>query len=253
MENSATLDAEIIALAQDNWKRRSSPMLFSALGERLSEEAKTTLRIQGRTLKRYVRESMQSLVRFVNLPRHGGGVAPIADSKALSDENLEAMLLKAGSEAKAVRRYSAGVWNAFRDGAQFDDDTYLLVSAERGAEVRRTIDRTKAPSDAAFIEREDLPELDPETNRASFASISAAIEKWTTKNGVDIELLTYRPPASADPSHDSATGSRTGSVAVSLEGGLWDMLTLLSEEELRRINVPADIVFSIFKRLRSPR
>lgn len=240
------LKREITAATLQAWESERSPLLISKLGlSGLSDEARQYVREQKISLKRFVRTHLLDSLRLVPMPRHGGGVAPLASTAGLSDSQLDAMFTPKKPENEVETRqplFYSEVWAAFRDAVpdgqrrilRFEDDKpviYLQPCEKPLPEGEYSIDN----SDTAITSHPDRP--------ASAADIRAAITNWCEAKGVPFESL-MRPTRVASAKKDirrpSATLDSASFIAV---------FRSIPREQLAKISFPGDAVLSILERL----
>lgn len=227
---------EIATLVRENWEERGSPILLSALGMKLSENTKEAMDAEKLTLRRYVAANLENLVRFVTMPKFGGGFAPIVETEAFTDEQLEQIYID--QKPEAAPRFDREVWRAFRERIAPDKVRHISIDGQLSFHDEDG-DTGPAPGEYILTEK-DQPNF--KNNFATDAEVVEAIRAWAGRVGVNEQSLTFTKkerPANIPTKRDESKRKSKG---------LFDLLT---QDELARIAIPGDIVASLLERLRN--
>lgn len=254
MTSVASANDEITRIVGDAWDNPpGGPLLISKLGMRLSPETKAVIASSGFGLKRYVQENLSDVIRFVPMRSRGGGVAPWAATKDLTDQQIEELYVERpeGTGAQSsVPKYWGDVWRGFQ--TPLDDGTvrYVLLEAHGGPEVGTSSKDAPLPANAKLIDPKDLVLPSEDGTLPSRVTVHQAIENWCRREGVPVASLVFtrlhpkRVVGTAlIPERKLYSGTKGASSNARLLG-----LHLLTREELARISIPADLVLAILER-----
>ncbi len=257
MDFSERVDHEIVQRVREEWDERNRPLLISQLGSRLSSEVKAILSSSGRGLKRYIQENLEGSVRIVPMRSRGGGVAPVDTSSDLSDGELEELFSSrsAPSEGSAVPMYWGDVWRGFQKPVPEGSVRYILFDATGKPEVIDAPADAAHPTNAKLIGQGDVVLASEDEIRPPRSAVHQAIENWSLREGVPVGSLEFKRSTSSRRAESSTDAQRrsTSSVHSNRAGtaSLMHGLDVLSHDELKRINIPADLVLAMIERLGS--
>lgn len=249
--NSADLASEVDALVREWWSANEAPLLLSKLGSLLSRDAQIFARVQRIALKRFIGVELPDRLRLVSLPQHGGGVAPLPETSALSEKDLAEALeaYRRRQAAARVPRYHALIWDAFRTPLTEGRRRFVLIGNQDEIELQEIGSESEAPAGEGWIEvlQEHLDHIHQD-GRLVASDMNAAIRRWA-EGKVETRRLLHRPATSVSataslpstplrgPRHRPGT---VDSVIVGLRG--------FTPDELARIQIPADVILSFLER-----
>lgn len=250
MYSNEDLDHEIVSAVKAQWTEDHCPLLISFLGlSHLSADAKKQLREEGVGLKRFVRNRLSDRVRFIPMIRHGGGFAPVEETNAITNAELEQAYLQVQAKKAVVPHlpFDKALWAAFSDPmpplsrrlAGFRDGQWHIRLASK--------DEPLEPDEVA-IEPEDLPIVTANSFSTAGTVTRRALLEWCRKNRID--RATINSTAAPRPvkalrsnvlSHSLASGDETASLVKLLQS--------LPKDQLARLMVPGDLIASILERM----
>jgi len=229
------LQAEIVKLVSDHWRRYGAPMLLAQLGSMHDNQISMASRTYGFPLRRYIEAKLGDDVRIIRHSRNMPliGVVPrIEEANSISDpdEALEKMLSVERRETRP--RYERDFWFAFQN---------QLAPAHRRFVIRgyppRIIDlpeTEKPPVDADEIGRQYILSIDQSVDREA---VHAAINAWIDSVGAARENYVFQGQGSFG----------VGRASVHSKNLLIALFAALSDEQLRRINMPLDIASRLYR------
>lgn len=248
MANSSELTEEILRIVADEWKHKGLPLLLSVLGARLSESAKNHVRANNIALKRFISENASDRTRLLRMERHGGGVAPLAETDGMSDDRLEA-IFESAAPLRTMPRYKFRVWRAFSDAVPVGARRFLSILASGVVQVTDTMEAEHLEGAHEVLSSDIVPD---DIERYASAR-HEAIVSWAARNGVDhSKLIMVRTPevpgvqrsVSIVSQSDSTPPTSSDAASASISR----LLGLLTKDELARIQIPADLVLAVLER-----
>lgn len=246
---TSRLASELWEITEDYWRTRGRPILLSALGERLSPDARAEKDTLGTTLAAFIRNHLADRIRFVTLPPHGGGVAPKELTAGLADAELKARVPPPVVKLASVARerspiIDSDLWQTFRHKLPEGSKVYVDLPARGKLTIRTIAEGEEGETGWLPIEADDLPEIERGDETRNPAAIGAAIRAWARKNNVPFDRIEQpRLPAQLGQFPIAHPQTRSGSLALLAEG-----LSVLTAEELSRLMLPADIVVNLIRR-----
>lgn len=238
----ATAADEVLDIVRRYWESKRRPVLFSALGGQLSQPAKEEIAEHGHTLTAYVRNQLRDRVRPLVLRAHGGGVAPLEGTESLSDEELESLVPPpVGRDLPFAKprppRFHPALWQAF-----FEPHSSPHVYVERSENGEILIHQSaEARSEPGWVEilPTDLPAVESGA-RPYVPQVLAAIRAWAMKNEIPLsEIQCERPAVYSTPHPREQRNSQALDV----------IFARMTQDELRRISIPADILLNVLRRM----
>lgn len=258
MGSDTPASREIEQVVADEWSRSGRPLLISRLGMRLSPETKMALSASGHGLKRYMQEHLSDTIRFLPMRGRGGGVAPLAGTEGLTDQQIEERHVDRPEIANPkyeVPQYWGEVWRGFQTPMPDDMVRYVLLEAFSGPVVGMSPKDAQLPANAKLIDSNDLILPDEGGPLPPRAVVHQAIQNWCIRENVPVASLIFPQHQSRKPVKDFSESDSVKSRSTSVlpeNGGkssyLMRGLNLLNREELSRINIPADLVMAILER-----
>jgi hypothetical protein len=242
------LGAEISTATERWWKDEQAPLLISRLGlAELSDTAREFVRENKISLKRFIRSRLGETVRFVPMQRQGGGVAPIAETLALSDFQLESAYVPKNAESHtegAITRFYPEVWAAFRDPLPDGQKRILSLASGRPSVELKPVDAALADGQYA-IEASDTAMTSHPEQPPSAAEIRSAITNWSEARGIHMDHLIRpsRGPGPAPRRQRESHGSGPLEAVSFLEA-----LRAIPPLQLAKVSFPGDVVLSLLER-----
>ena len=242
------LAAELCEITEEYWRSQGRPMLLSALGGRLSEEAREEKNQLHTTFGAYIRNELADRVRWVPLSLHGGGVAPKELTAGVSDVELEARVPQPAPRPAVAGRVRSPMieprlWDAFRQKPPGEKRIYVELP-EKGRLVVHAIDQAdEVAADSILIGPDDFPDMGLRSETHNPAAIGSAIRTWAQKHGVAAERIERSGPPTPLGVAQAHVSGGSGSLALFAEG-----LSVLTAEELSRVMLPADVVVGLIRR-----
>ena len=221
--NVATeLADRIVRWVEEYWTEHEKPLLLSQLGGLENGEIATLTKQESGSLKAYLREHLEDRVRVI---QHSSKFAVIgaipAQAKIAEDISDDELIHRTSSPlTKHVAHYLPSVWRAFRKPIEDSKRRYLSVKAPF-----HFVDGTEEgkPEGLVEVDREFVAETNSDP-----IEIERKILSWVEGNKLEISLFQSKRRLSGQqlPANDL----------------LSKLLVSLSEEDLRRISMPLDIV-----------
>jgi hypothetical protein len=244
MSTVAEVATQIEKIVGSWWATHHAPLLLSKLGALLPPDTQSFFRLDRIPLKRFIEENLRSEVRLVSLPRFGAAAVPSVDTADASDSDLYHAFDSRRTQVVTRRpRYGALIWEAFKTPLADGRRRFIRVSDDNTVEVQET--DVDAPEGDAWIEvaSEDLGHLS-KSGFVSGSELDEAIRSWS-EGKIEVERLLYHPHSRshASLSRHSYRDSGTGTLE-SVIGGL----RVFTPEELKRIQIPADVVVALLER-----
>lgn len=246
MTSVADLASDVEGIVRGWWTANQAPVLLSKLGSLLSENSQVLIRIEKLPLKRFIQDVLADRLRLVSLPRHGGGVAPLEETRGLSDDQLsEAFESQRRRQiSNRIPRYNALIWDAFRTPLTEGRRRFVRVGLQGQIEVREIANEDDALEGDGWIEvhQDNLPLSDG--GPPSIREMDDAIRHWADGK-IDTRRLLHvstAPSAGQVAQRPRPPMATLDSVIVGLR--------VFTTEELARIQIPADVVLSLLERNR---
>ena len=226
----ALLNQKIRQLAEETWDAQKRPILLSKLGAHDGGEISHAARTHAQTLRQYIEFELEDKVRTV---RHSDnlmviGVVPrTAETDSIS--NFDPMLEECfGSDTRSERpiRFHPVFWQAFRKPLDARLRRFLTLSD--WVQVLDVAENEPEPANALEVDRKFIADQ-PDTKDEE---VYNNIESWANYHGRQPIHFSH---GAVSRRYKGAKRSRTGSV-------LDRLLNVLGQDDLRRMNLPMDIV-----------
>lgn len=241
---------EIMSVLEEHWAQHQRPMLYSALGGKLSADAKAKLREGGKKLSDFVQRDMAALVRSLSLTGHGGGAVPRSDAVEFSDEELEARIpvpiARAAVSATGPSHYYADVWQAFSSPMK-GRRRFLQVETD---DVRlHDVDDDPIDTSWKEVSPENIASSGSNGEPPAPPAIAEAVRTWAYSNGLSPRQL--RPQSfrrEVAPSWPLAGSRSERPMRASSLKLLDSFLQSLSPSELQSFQLSGAVLLSIIRR-----
>lgn len=245
MSTVAEVAAQIEKTVGSWWATHHAPVLLSKLGALLPSDAQSFFRLERLPLKRFIEENLRAEIRLISFPRYGTAAVLSIDTAEQSDSELyQAFDSRRAQAVPRKPRYDALIWEAFKTPLAEGRRRFLSVSEGGTVEVQET-DSESGPEGDSWIEiaHEHLGHLD-KSGFISWDELDGAIRRWS-EGKIDFERLLYRPKpkTNASVARSSYRDSRAGTLESFIIG-----LRGFTPEELKRIQIPADVVLAFLER-----
>jgi len=231
------LNTEIVSRVRQEWSERHLPVLLATLGSAHDNKIAAAAKRFAVSLSDYVEANLQGQVRLIRhtVKRPLVGVIPCvpdADSVADTDAILEHAVSSKRIERKT--RYMREFWFAFQTPIPLGCRRYVV-----DGDPPEIIDlaAAEAPSPAAKEITQDYV-LAPE-HRGDIACVHAMIDRWLQATGSSSEKYALTLLAANARSASGSDGSASLLAAV---------LHALSEDQLKRVSMPLDVVAALYRR-----
>jgi hypothetical protein len=244
VENTAAAIEQTVAAW---WAEYRAPLLLSKLGGLIPSEIQKNLRLERIPLKRFIRDELEGRVRLLKMPRLGGGVSPWNETKGISEGDLERMFEERRRERleQRIPRYNALIWDAFRTPLLDGRRRFVRIGDAGEIELSEVGDDAEVPTGDGWIEvaQQDLGHVPP-AGHPMARDMDGAIRRWAEGK---IEANKLVQPTGEQPKSfqvrrgkENRSLSSLSTVISGLEG--------FTNEELARIQIPADVLLSILRR-----
>lgn len=245
MTNSSDLNDQIVQAVRSHWLKNQSPILLSDLGMVLDLAAKAKLKASELSLLQYLSENLSEEIRVLSLPKQRDVAAPRAETAELSDEDLSLLFFK--NREKPILWFRPDIFNAFRNLLNKGQDFIINTSNESVYILNVYGDFTESSN--PNTRRVNLMSIGldaPLDHPASNRDVSNSIRKWISDTEIPISRLLQSKSERQNSGRTSyeAPLSRESSTKNQLLG----QFSPFTDEELRRIMIPADVVAAALRR-----
>lgn len=238
---ASDLETEIKVAVQSQWDTKGIPTVLAMLGGRLSEKAKAELRVTNQPLAKYIRHRMSDSIRLVTANSGADLAAPVSETSALNDSELEQVYLNGRAPSNASRptvRFKSAVWNSFLH--PISDVRRFVELSENGEARAHDVAKGEKPHERWLeVESADLPPFDAETGKASWAAIATSIRAWAENKKVPLDDLQVSEKVAVSAVRAEVSGSDLPIVALA------KALRGLDAGQLARISIPADVILTL--------
>ncbi|PYF06946.1 hypothetical protein C8J30_12229 [Rhodobacter viridis] len=242
--NADIVNEEISRIAREKWGRDNRVLLVSQLGSRISADVKKFITESGGGLKRYIANQNGAKFRYIDFPSKGGAIAPRDLTSHLSDDDLEASFRSGGaiSSSSDLRApvYRREIWMAFQSAIAEGSRRYIRFDSHGRPEAIDLDREIENPSEAFEVLGKDI--VLGAVGIEGKLSVGASIKAWAERNSIELTRIEFKPG-------HPVKNNKTASAESKRKPYLADALNLLSDEELRRISIPADLVMAMMRRL----
>lgn len=235
--NNKIVIEKISELAKEKWKNSRNIILISQLGASLGDEYRKFMAQSEGSVKKYIISHSGEGFRYIPFKSKGGAIAPKAEVESLSDEDLEACYGSKLDElsGEKVPLYLRDVWFAFQSVIDGGDKRFVCFSPDGPPKILSQRECPDKKYEFYEILESDLV-LDKEK-----LSINKKIQNWAARNSINLSRITRVARGGGKTITNEAVGSGQ---AVFI-----NFFSMISKEDLRRINIPADIVLSVMERI----
>jgi hypothetical protein len=228
---TADIKAEILQHVDNNWREIGRPLLLSKLGSllgpgRLEIEAATGLK-----LKPFVTFHLRDDCQILENPNDPNIIGLVPRGVTLSDD-VSFYFAKTPSSAGAPPRYRPSFWAAFAKPIPPDTNRYIRMMDLRFFDQPET---APPPEGMLQIKRESIP---PEDMLKRDAAIQLSVDHWLSEHG--ISRSTVLVPGAAQSLNAPGPEIVRNNLLEALIGAL-------DEGELRRFDLPMDLVAKLFR------
>lgn len=240
---------EITRLVQEHWRQYHRPILYAALGGRLSAEARASAIRTSKTLSHFIQQHLHEVVRHLHFAAHGGGAVPRAETASLSDEALEQLIpppvLRAGVIRTPPGHYFEDVWKAFSTPAE--GRSRFLEIGSGTAVLREASDASSPPPDWKEVRAEHLP-FGEDGVSPTASQVADAIRAWAGANNLTPDNL--RPAREAAQRFANLPIPSQGESVPRGEGlkQLELFLESLTPAELQGFSLSGTVLLSVIRR-----
>jgi len=231
--SETSLPKVISHYVQEQFDRDGTGLLLSRLGQTLTlQHAALKVQLGKKKLAEFLEEKMAGIVR-VEVSPHDSKVSIVLPAGVDLTGDLSRYFPKRRAieptVAPVIPRYNRAVWAAFSQPVTVDAKRFLTFDP-----VVSFVDAAEKPpiADAVLVDNEFLISTSQVTDPAQRAKkIAENIDAWSKRHGVMPSLLL----ASSKPvSHNLPVGEKHSLLDL--------LLTALNENELKRIELPLDII-----------
>lgn len=244
------LNREIITAVEGVWNDDDQPLLISKLGKDfLSDDGRAFLREESIALGRHIKGRLAGEIRYLKMPREGGGVVPLEKTKNLTDEELERKYVpkrKEQIEWAPPPKFYEDLWAAFRDPlAEGLRRVVHWSESGRPEVVVKPKDEPLSEGDFA-IDSHDTAITSDSDKKPNAAEVRTAITNWAEVNGISLEKMTYSPASRLTSARrpPSALPRDASDTLPSFVG----ILRTMSRDQITRLSFPGDVMLHILER-----
>ena len=222
------IDRLIVTTIREHWDQLGKPMLLSQLGSRVPREDLTRIKEQFDNLASYLRRELSDHIAVLQSKETPTIIGAIP-ANVVDDESLGADILLSRSVRRpgsAFPRFHPAFWAAFIKDLEPETHRYVFT----GPPPRfRDLGSGEEPEDAIEIARDYIVGTDDDV-----AAVHESIKKWIRVNHLEEEIFLAESTSITEalPS-DDLLGRLVGS---------------LTQEELKRMSIPLDIVGKLRRR-----
>ena len=222
------LDRLIVTAVREHWNQLGKPILLSQLGSRVPREESTRIKEKFDNLASYLRRELSDHIAVLQSKENPTIIGAIP-ANAVDDESLHADILLSRSVRRpgtAFPRFHPAFWAAFIKDLEPEAHRYVFI----GPPPRfRDLGSDEEPEDTIEIARDYIVGTDDDV-----AAVHESINKWIRANQLNEEaFLAESTSIAEDLPSDDLLGRLVGS---------------LTQEELKRMSIPLDIVSKLRRR-----
>jgi hypothetical protein len=222
------LGEKIVSLVTDYWQENHRPLLLSGLGIEIRRNSQLFRQLKI-PLRAFVKDISE--LKIVTDPRAQQRIGLIPSDVAMP-ENIEELF--GNNDRKTIPRYDHGFWRAFQN--PINERRFVQVSND----VFKIYDAREAIKDHTFeiLASDVCLSIDAEIPPRP-SEVNEKILGWLKKNNLSDSIFLYKPNA-------ITTGGR---IYENSRAAFLGRLGELPADDLKRINIPLDIVLKIADKL----
>ncbi len=231
----------LIAEISNEWAKNHKAVLLAALGERDEGVIAQGARDLKISLRRFIDAELNDEVKIIQHSRNKAVIAAIPAASAPEDQQQidEALDQLFGAAASRSIWVTPQLWSAFRSLPAAGSKRYAVLSGVSPA-ILDLPSEEKSPDESFEIEEHWISDA---LSCASDTEKYQAIKNWADDAGIDLERFAL-PREKGDRSSLPTRGRRLTLLEL--------LLSTLKEDELRRIDIPLDLVERLHN-VKSPR